>query len=155
MSTLELIDKAINHCHDCRPNESGHGVTLALLNEIRERVEAKHDALVSSLVYTSKEKDAEIERLKRELEAAKEPKWISVKDSPLFTVDEKGNWECTKNGSKEFMGGLYTNSGFWQGHCIVIDEIGLRLVLDEDNEPCPWELGDIQFYFLLPNPPTE
>jgi predicted RNase H-like nuclease (RuvC/YqgF family) len=57
MSTLELIDKAIEHCKKCRPDESGHGVTLALLIEIKEGVESK---------------DAEIERLKKELEAAKE-----------------------------------------------------------------------------------
>jgi hypothetical protein len=41
MSTLELINKAIEHCNKCRPNESGHGVTLALLNEIKEKVKSE------------------------------------------------------------------------------------------------------------------
>jgi hypothetical protein len=40
MSTIELIDKAIEHCKKCRPNESGHGVTLALLNEIKQGIES-------------------------------------------------------------------------------------------------------------------
>lgn len=90
------------------------------------------------------------------LEAIEEsrPKWGSVKDAPLFII-ENGRWECTKNGCKEFMGGLYTNHGWWQAHCIVEDEIGLRIVFDGDTEPSPWELGDIQYYFPLPEPPKE
>lgn len=40
MSKLhELIDRAIAHCEKLRPAESGHGVTLALLMEIKELAE--------------------------------------------------------------------------------------------------------------------
>jgi predicted RNase H-like nuclease (RuvC/YqgF family) len=53
MSTLELIDKAIEHCSRFRPSE----ITFELLNKIKKGIQSK---------------DAEIERLKRELEAAKE-----------------------------------------------------------------------------------
>jgi hypothetical protein len=30
--------------------------------------------------------------------------WHSVEDRPLFTKDERGNWTCTEDGDKEFIG---------------------------------------------------
>ena len=56
---LEMIDKAIAHCKACRPNETGHGVTLSFLYFIRENVESKEYELTKA--------KEEIDRLKKEM----------------------------------------------------------------------------------------
>lgn len=86
--------------------------------------------------------------------------WIDVKDSPLFTKDEKGRWTCTDAGSKDFLAAILINNmatnktEWWIRHCAIEDDIGLCVVGDVENDPAGWQLEDVQFYIPLPSPPS-
>ena len=89
-------------------------------------------------------------------------KWISVKDAPLFTTDEQGNWTCTEDGDGEFFAAVpYKNVTqpneelWWIRHCVIEDETGLCIVSDEDNEPAGWNMKDVTFYQPIPKPPKQ
>ena len=75
--------------------------------------------------------------------------WISVEDKPLYTKDDNGNLTCTEEGNSEFIAAVPTNTGWWIRHCVVEDS-GLAVVGDCDNDVAGWELEDISHYFLLP-----
>jgi hypothetical protein len=106
------------------------------------------------------------ERAKKQFSHQQHPQlktsWISVKDRPLFTIDEKGNWECTEDGDREFIAAVPYNSTkhpdkdlWWIRHCVIEDEIGLCVVCEDSNEPAGWGMEAVEFYYhLLPNPPT-
>lgn len=88
--------------------------------------------------------------------------WISVKDAPLFTIDENGNWSCTKAGDGDFLAAVtYKDSRqpdkelWWIRHCIIEDVTGLCVVGCSDNEVAGWEMSDIAFYKPTPNPPKQ
>lgn len=88
--------------------------------------------------------------------------WISVEDRPLFTKDDKGNWECTKDGDDEFIAALQyedsTQPGkelWWIHHCVVEDSIGLCIVGDVYNEPAGWDLEHVTHWQPLPSPPDK
>lgn len=87
-------------------------------------------------------------------------KWISVDDSPLYK-DTPNGWECTEAGEQEFMAAIqvYNNKTketyWWIRHCVVEDEIGLCIVVDDYNEPAGWELSQVEYYQPLPNPPKK
>ncbi|MGH7240507.1 MAG: hypothetical protein ACREHG_10670 [Candidatus Saccharimonadales bacterium] len=89
-------------------------------------------------------------------------KWISVKDRPLYTTDEKGNWVCTEDGDKEFIAAipyedarLPNRQWWWIRHCVVEDVIGLCVIGDDDNEPSGWTLEQVTHWQPLPEPPTQ
>lgn len=86
--------------------------------------------------------------------------WISVKDKPLITRNERDEWECINEGSKEFVAAIpYQNTEFpgkqfwWIRLCIMEDEVGLCVIGDDDNEPAGWNIDDVTHYFHLPEPP--
>lgn len=87
--------------------------------------------------------------------------WVSVKDRPLVTVDDKGNWTCTDDGEKDFIAALEVINRidgkvtWWIKHCVIEDSTGLCVVGDDDNEPAGWDVKDVQFYFHIPKPPGE
>ena len=89
-------------------------------------------------------------------------RWISVKDRPLFTIDEKGNWECTSDGDGEFIAAVpYYISGnrknklWWIRHCTFVDADGLHVVTDDETEKAGWDMKDVVYYHPLPEIPTE
>jgi hypothetical protein len=77
--------------------------------------------------------------------------WHSVEDRPLFTKDERGNRVCTED--KEFIAALEINKRWWIRHCVV-DETGLCVVGDDNNEPAGWNLEDVTHWMPMPSPPT-
>ncbi len=89
--------------------------------------------------------------------------WISVADSPLYTIDEKGNWICTEAGDKPFIAALqYTDKKrpgkqlWWVMPCIVEDGRGLCIIGDEENVIAGWDLTDVTHYKPLDlTPPKE
>ena len=89
-------------------------------------------------------------------------KWVSVKDAPLFTTDDKGYWICTEAGDKEFIAAVpYKDSRkpneelWWIRHCIIEDKVGLCVVGENDNELAGWNMSDVVFYQPLPAPPKQ
>ncbi len=85
--------------------------------------------------------------------------WISVKDRPLFTKDDRGNWVCTEDGDGEFMAAVpYTDTNnpntayWWVRHC-VIDGGSLCVVCDDNDEPSGWGLEDVTHWMPIPEPP--
>ena len=88
--------------------------------------------------------------------------WISVKDRPLYQINELGHWVCTKDGEGEFIACIPYNDSkkpnqqlYWIHHCIVIDEDGLCIVVDGDHEKAGWELQHITHWMPLPIPPSQ
>lgn len=88
--------------------------------------------------------------------------WIPVTETPLYTLDSRGNWECTEMGNKDFIAAVpYEDSNkpnedlWWIRHCVVEDEIGLCVVGDDSNEPAGWSLEDVTHWQPLPNPPKK
>lgn len=86
--------------------------------------------------------------------------WISVDDRPLFTVDEKGHWTCTEDGTNDFIAALQYEDLerpnqvlWWIHHCVVEDGIGLCIVGDDSNEPAGWELECVTHWKPFPSPP--
>lgn len=85
-------------------------------------------------------------------------RWISVKDKPLIHQNNLG-WEVNKGVPDEFLAALrVTNkidgkTSWWIRHCVIEDETGLCVVGDDENEPCGWQITDIEFYQPIPLPP--
>jgi len=86
--------------------------------------------------------------------------WIDAKERPLVTKDQNGNWECTDDGSKEFIAAVpyikicpLEEVLWWIRHCVIEDTVGLCVVGDDDNEPAGWKIEDITHYFHLPENP--
>lgn len=86
--------------------------------------------------------------------------WISAAKHPLFIIDEKGNWECTEAGNKEFIAAVQYEDRkkpgeilWWIRHCVVVDRIGLSVITDDDTEPAGWSLDMVSFYQPVPSPP--
>lgn len=100
------------------------------------------------------------EEVLSEYEGRGEDKWISVEDRPLVICDEDNSgWIATDDGSKEFIAAVpYTNSTvpgkelWWIRHC-VIEESGLCVVCEDDNEPSGWSIDDVTHYQPLPAAP--
>ena len=95
-------------------------------------------------------------------EYAAQDRWVKVSDKPLFTIDEKGNWECTDDGNCEFIAAVpYTDTRepsktkWWIRHCIVEDIAGLCVVTDDDTEKAGWELSDVTHWQPLPTAPKD
>lgn len=93
-----------------------------------------------------------------------EREWISVEDIPLFTKDEKGNWECTENGNGAFLAAVAYNNNtkpnarnlWWVMPCVVEDGTGLCVIGDLENEPAGWRLEDVTYYKILDlTPPSK
>lgn len=85
--------------------------------------------------------------------------WISVKDRPLFTKDEKGRWTATEDGDKDFIAAVpYYENGkgykWWIRHCVLEDVTGLCVVADAYNDPAGWHHEDIEYWMPLPSPPV-
>ncbi len=95
-------------------------------------------------------------------EYANQDKWVRVKDRPLITVDDKGNWTCTKDGDGEFIAAVPyndkrqsdNNNLWWIRHCVIEEGIGLCVVGDDVNEPAGWSIKDVTHYQPLPTKPT-
>lgn len=85
-----------------------------------------------------------------------QPKWISVKDRPLFEIDN-GTWVATRDGDNPngFWAAVPTNNGWWIRHCIIEDMTGLCVVGDDWNEPASYELEYVTHWLPLPEPPNE
>lgn len=88
--------------------------------------------------------------------------WISVADSPLLTKDIDNCWTLTDNGMKEFLAVVpYDDKtkpdekNLWLVRHCIIDDGGLKIVGDYDNEPAGWSLEDVTHYMLLPEPPNK
>ncbi len=88
--------------------------------------------------------------------------WVSVEDSPLFTLDGNGNWECTDNGDGEFLAAVpYVSKNYpgkdlwWIKHCVIEDGIGMCVVGDDDNEPAGWDMKDVTHYKILDLTPPQ
>lgn len=86
--------------------------------------------------------------------------WISVQDRPLIITNHMGRWECTEDGEKEFIAAVPYHdtkvpekTSWWIRLCVMVDEIGLCVMGDEDNEPTGWTIADITHYFHLPKHP--
>jgi hypothetical protein len=85
-------------------------------------------------------------------------KWNDVDDKPLFTKDDKGNWECTQDGEGEFIAAVpYKDSRkpdeemWWVRHCIIMDDIGLCVFTDDVPEPAGWSMEDVRYWTRMPN----
>lgn len=91
-------------------------------------------------------------------EYTSQSKWVSVKEKPLYTKDDKGVWTCTEHGDGEFIAAVpYDDNGecrWWIRHCVVEDRIGLCVVTDDDTEKAGWDLEDVTHYQPLPSPPS-
>lgn len=85
--------------------------------------------------------------------------WVSVKEAPLFTVNERGEWECTEAGNGQFLAALeYIDTKgdgskqWWVRHCVVMDIVGLCVITEDDAEPAGWELDDVEYYMPISTP---
>jgi len=90
--------------------------------------------------------------------------WISVKDRPLYTSEDWGEygerWTCTEDGDKPFLAAVpYEDSGlpgenlWWIHHCVVVDQVGLCVVDENGTEPASWELSDVTHFIPISDPP--
>ena len=86
--------------------------------------------------------------------------WISVDDRPLFTEDAEGNWTCTEDGEGEFLAAVQYSDNrrpdeknlWWIRVCVVVDQIGLCVVVDDDSEPAGWNLNQVTYYIPITYP---
>lgn len=111
-----------------------------------DRIDDCLSVVLSALVLTKPEPSAE---------------WGSVKDRPLITLDENGNWECTEDGDNDFIAAVHIqadekNPPSWDTfHARMVDETGLCVVYGEDGDedPCGWDIEAVSYWMPWPEPP--
>jgi len=87
--------------------------------------------------------------------------WIHVSDRPLVIRVGEHAWETTEDGGGEFLAAVsysdtcrpYEKDLWWIRHC-VIEESGLCVVCEDDNEPASWSVEDVEYYMPITNPKT-
>jgi hypothetical protein len=86
--------------------------------------------------------------------------WVSVEDRPLVTYNDKGHWEATEDGDKDFIAAVpyaYSDSDnvlqWWIRHCRLHPIAGLCQVIKCHAEPVSWDINDVTHWQPLPQPP--
>jgi|694.fasta_scaffold73636_2 hypothetical protein len=87
--------------------------------------------------------------------------WIHVSDRPLVIKVGEHAWETTEDGSGEFLAAVPYNDStrpeekdlWWIRHC-VIEESGLCVVGDDDNESASWSAHNVEYWMPITNPKT-
>lgn len=85
--------------------------------------------------------------------------WLSVKDYPLFTVNEYGEQFITEHGSNEFLAAVpfynikdKSKTQWWVRHCVVDSQGVLCTVEENDFEPAGWALENVLFFIPIKYP---
>jgi hypothetical protein len=86
-------------------------------------------------------------------------KWINVKykhfvDIAFTNTGKQKMYSWIENNncpSGEFLVGLFTNESF-EWFKVVLTENGLNEVCDDDNQPLPWCITDVEYWMEIEMP---